>query len=75
MRIIERKLAVNNSIVYVVQDDGWNGASAFQNSILDNGGVYKKRFYDIKSFGTLEAAKAFAFQYENSLQPGERIVG
>ena len=75
MRIIERKLAVNNSIVYVVQDDSWNGAAAYQNTLLGQGQVYGKRYQDIKSFGTLEAAKEFAFQYQNSLQPGERIVG
>jgi hypothetical protein len=75
MRIIERKLPVNGSIVYVVQDEGWSGASAYQNSLLGQGQVYGKRYQDIKSFGTLEEAKAFSFQYVNNLQPGERIVG
>lgn len=74
MRIIERKLPVNGSLVYVVQDESWSGAAAYQNSLLGQGQVYGKRYQDIKSFGTLEEAKAFAFQYVNNLQPGERIV-
>lgn len=75
MRIIERKLPANGSIVYVVQEEGWSGDNTYQNILLGEGNIYGKRYHDIKSFGTLEAAKDFAFQYQNSLQPGERIVG
>ena len=72
MRIIERTSPITKSVTYVVQDNAWNGAGAYQNGL---GIVYPKPYQDIREFPSFEAAKAFAFQYENNLQPGERIVG
>lgn len=71
MRIIERTNPINQSVLYVVQDDGWSGAIAYQNGL---GNFYGKPYQDIKSFATLQEAKDFAYQYQNNLQPGERIV-
>jgi hypothetical protein len=74
MRIIERTDFKTHVRVFVVQDESWNGAGAYQNSLLPNGQVFGKRYQDIKSFATLQEAKDFAYQYHNNLAPGERIV-
>lgn len=72
MRIIERTNPINQSVLYVVQDDSWNGAAAYQNSF--KGSFYGKPYQDIKAFQTLQEARDFAYQYKNNLAPGERIV-
>ena len=74
MRIIKRKNMLGEGVVYVVQDEAWNGAAAYQNSLLPQR-VFGKSFQDIRHFLTLAEAKAFAHQYVNNLQPGEEIVG
>ena len=74
MRIIKRKNMLNEGVVYVVQDEAWNGAAAYQNSLIPKA-VYGKSYQDIRTFLNLEAAKDFAYKYVNNLQPGEEIVG
>ena len=74
MRIIERTNPINKSVLYVVQSETWgNKYNMIGNAVAD----YKprKEYADIQAFATLEQAKAFLFQYENNLKPGERIVG
>jgi hypothetical protein len=73
MRIIERKNQINSSILYVVQAETWgNKYSMLNPQVADY--APRKEFTDIRAFATLEEAKAFLFQYENNLKPGERIV-
>ena len=72
MRIIKRTNQFGTS--YVVQDEAWNGAAAYQNSLIPKA-HFGKAYQDIKSFGSLDSAKQFAHYYVNNLQPGEEIVG
>jgi len=74
MRIIERTNTLNQSVLYVVQDDSWNGATAYQNA-YNPSKIFGKAYEDIASFQSLEDAKVFAHRYENNLNVGERIVG
>ena len=74
MRIIKRVNPVNQSVLFVVQDESWNGAAAFQNHINAVSSYSRKPYQDIKSFATLQDAKDFAHQYKNNLQPGEEVV-
>jgi len=73
MRIIKRTSAFDQSLTFVVQDEGWSGAASYHNSFMDNK-VFGKVYQDIRGFRTLEEARAFAHQYVNNLQPGEEIV-
>ena len=72
MRIIKRTNQFGTT--YVVQDEAWNGAAAYQNSLSPTA-KFGKQYSDIKSFDTHKAAQQFAYYYENNLQPGEEIVG
>ena len=74
MRIIKRVNPVNQSVLFVVQDESWNGATAYQNSIQAALGHSRKPYQDIKTFVTLQDARNFAHQYKNNLQPGEEVV-
>jgi len=75
MRIIKRTSAFDQSLTFIVQEESWNGASAYQNSLLPTTKIFGKVYQDIRGFRTLEEARAFAHQYVNNLQPGEEIVG
>jgi len=74
MRIIERVNPLNQSVIFVVQDASWNGATAYQNSLSPRK-IFGKAYEDIASFSSLEDARVFAHRYENNLNVGERIVG
>lgn len=78
MRIIERTNLVNKSILFVVQEETYNGYAA--QGPIQGGGLfqvnpYQKKYTDLRHFATLEEAKTFVYNYQNSLGPGERIVG
>ena len=72
MRIIKRTNQLG--VIYVVQDDAWNGAAAYQNALLPQR-AFGKSFQDIRTFLSLKEAQTFAHQYVNNLSPGEEIVG